>query len=518
MAFSVLLLAPIWFCASRPSLAATLDEGLRTYAAHDYRAALTALTPWAEGGEPQAQLTLGRMYAAGYGVVQDYMQAHTWLNLAASTGSAQARAEREAVAARMTPSQIAQAQAAARAWKPTRRPSTSQVASTSSRAPPTGNLVARVQAMLAELGYDPGSADGVAGERTREAIRSYQSHSGLPMSGEASLSLHDALAADLGIATPAPSATVSPPVAPAQDSVVGNSAPSRPSQPRRSTQRLARAMSALVGVIDDAERRRAADHDVVDRLRRLVARYTPKDSSGHSATALPAPNARGPIPNSTSALRSTRIAFDSFNDGDFTSNPRWTVRQGQFWVDEKYRLRTEVALASAPKETAKEDIPLAILGAILGRQRGTKTAPDDRAVIDLDVDVPATFEMRMSFFVGNPPGTLEFSLLSAKGVQFHQTLRITFTDASMRLALITGGGRTLDEASLRTNPRKGAVREVTWRHDADGRAVVTVEGKKLLRPRARAGDGSFSTLRIANVSGRFGIDFIELSDVGRRRY
>ena len=124
------------------------------------------------------------------------------------------------------------------------------------------------------------------------------------------------------------------------------------------------------------------------------------------------------------------------------------MRQGQFWVDEKYRLRTEVALASAPKETAKEDIPLAILGAILGRQRGTKTAPDDRAVIDLDVDVPATFDMRMSFFVGNPPGTLEFSLLSAKGVQFHQTLRITFTDASMRLALITGGGRTLDEASL----------------------------------------------------------------------
>jgi peptidoglycan hydrolase-like protein with peptidoglycan-binding domain len=34
--------------------------------------------------------------------------------------------------------------------------------------------VASVQSGLARLGYDPGPADGIAGPRTREAVRRYQ--------------------------------------------------------------------------------------------------------------------------------------------------------------------------------------------------------------------------------------------------------------------------------------------------------------------------------------------------------
>jgi len=51
-------------------------------------------------------------------VLQDYVEAHKWLNLAASRGEAAAQAERDALAEKMTPPQVAEAQALARAWRP----------------------------------------------------------------------------------------------------------------------------------------------------------------------------------------------------------------------------------------------------------------------------------------------------------------------------------------------------------------------------------------------------------------
>ncbi|MHA1563900.1 MAG: trypsin-like peptidase domain-containing protein, partial [Alphaproteobacteria bacterium] len=44
--------------------------------------------------------------------------------------------------------------------------------------------VARVQRSLASLGYDPGRADGVAGERTLDALRQFQADNGLPVTGK----------------------------------------------------------------------------------------------------------------------------------------------------------------------------------------------------------------------------------------------------------------------------------------------------------------------------------------------
>jgi len=46
-----------------------------------------------------------------------------------------------------------------------------------------------VQRILAELGYDPGPADGVMGPRTRAAIRAFQTTVGLPADGRLSNSL-----------------------------------------------------------------------------------------------------------------------------------------------------------------------------------------------------------------------------------------------------------------------------------------------------------------------------------------
>jgi TPR repeat protein len=87
----------------------------------------------ADQGHGLAQLFIGIKYLYGRSVRQDYVLAHMWFNLAASqgagTGSRLRAADVEAIrdlavmnrdhlAAKMTPEQIAEAQRLAREWKP----------------------------------------------------------------------------------------------------------------------------------------------------------------------------------------------------------------------------------------------------------------------------------------------------------------------------------------------------------------------------------------------------------------
>lgn len=52
-------------------------------------------------------------------------------------------------------------------------------------------LVYNIQASLSRLGYDPGPADGVYGQRTADAIRAYEYNNQLPLTGEPSPNLHN---------------------------------------------------------------------------------------------------------------------------------------------------------------------------------------------------------------------------------------------------------------------------------------------------------------------------------------
>ena len=68
---------------------------------------------------PSASPILGLMYVNGQGVPQDFVLAYMWLNLSATQGFQSAIKNRDIVARRMTPAQIAEAQKLAREWKPT---------------------------------------------------------------------------------------------------------------------------------------------------------------------------------------------------------------------------------------------------------------------------------------------------------------------------------------------------------------------------------------------------------------
>ena len=68
----------------------------------------------AKQGDASAQYNLGLMYDNGTGVLQDYVRAHMWFNIAAISGDKYASKNRDIVAKRMTPSQLEKAQDLAR--------------------------------------------------------------------------------------------------------------------------------------------------------------------------------------------------------------------------------------------------------------------------------------------------------------------------------------------------------------------------------------------------------------------
>ncbi len=87
----------------------------------DFAQAVAWYRKAADQGYAVAQFNLGLMYGSGQGVPQDYVEAHKWFNLGASRASAEYREQfaeaRDAVAAKMTPAQIAEAQKRAAAWQ-----------------------------------------------------------------------------------------------------------------------------------------------------------------------------------------------------------------------------------------------------------------------------------------------------------------------------------------------------------------------------------------------------------------
>ena len=145
-----------------------------------------ALVEWqaaADEGDRRAMLALGRLYLQGVGVLQNYVEAHKWFNLAASRGEMDAVAERDALAQKMTAEERAEAQKRALSWQPgaSRSVETTPAATqTQNAGVPPPHAIQEAQQLLKALGYTPGPADGLWGKRTGRAHQAFLRDAGLP--------------------------------------------------------------------------------------------------------------------------------------------------------------------------------------------------------------------------------------------------------------------------------------------------------------------------------------------------
>ena len=89
------------------------EQLVKLFDNEDYQVALLGAQLLAPTGDPTALYLLGRMYADGLGVLQQFKRGHMWLNLASLNGSSKASETRNDLQAQMPPDAVVEAQAMA---------------------------------------------------------------------------------------------------------------------------------------------------------------------------------------------------------------------------------------------------------------------------------------------------------------------------------------------------------------------------------------------------------------------
>ncbi|MGD2132652.1 MAG: peptidoglycan-binding protein [Maricaulaceae bacterium] len=152
-------------------------------------------------GSTDSQFNLAVLYEQGLGVQLSPPDAYAWFSIAARAGDEGAADRATAVAERLTPQARERADEAVRRFSP--RPLDEEVNGIFRNTPwSTAGVdqrtsIARAQAALSALGYEPGPADGVMGQVTRSAVQSYQASAGLEPTGDIDAALVEKLEADV---------------------------------------------------------------------------------------------------------------------------------------------------------------------------------------------------------------------------------------------------------------------------------------------------------------------------------
>ncbi len=453
----------------------------------------------AEQGHADARFDLGMMYRYGIGVTRDPVEAYAWFELADRAGNTEAARARDLTARRLTKTQLAEARDRAR--QRLAQASASAPRSAPKWSPPPGPaLVADVQRGLARLGYDPGPADGVVGEKTRRAIRRFQTRAGLAADGAVSSALKAAIDREINNQAAAEPAPPSQAAAPA----LGAGA----NDPR--TQAL---VDALRRATDRAERDRSASPALIATLRELIGRY---DWPWRAA-----------------------VFDDDFGDGELSRNPAWRVVSGDFRAFAGRGMRTRFAPPTQRGTTssgrtsnergAQGDPAAQILGAILGgivggskRDGGGSGAAPAAVARAAEIHVPAAISNAFALVVDVTVldtargGSLRFGPYRKTGRVAGYRIDLTPGARSTIELLRVSSGRSavIDRRVLKARLDDGRRHRIEWRRGRDGEMVVLVDGVEALRTVDRRFGDRFAGFVLVNRGGDYMIGRVALFGTG----
>ena len=450
-------------------------------AVRDYAQAAIWYAKASEQGHADAQFNLGTMYRYGIGLTQNLVEAYALFDVAAASGHGEAAAARDLASKRMSAAQVAAARA--------RAAELGTGAAKPAAAPPTREMVAGAQRGLAGLGYDPGPADGVAGERTRSAIRAFQSKQGLAVDGTVSETLLAALDEALAVRAAVPATQ---PWQQAQP-VVRHEAP--PEADTR-TQELVDNLRTLV---DRAERKRSADPRFLQRLRDLVQRY---DWPWRVA-----------------------LLSDDFSDGEFTANPAWRVAAGDFRVEPGIGLRSRFApptRAAAPT-SGGGDVAVQLFGAILGqiaKQQGGRQQLRQPGAAEIysafAISNAFAFKVELVALGSAPGGGLTFGVYQGpdRATGYRLAYHAGQQPSLELLRAMPGGSAVIDRRILASGLEDGNHHVLEWRRRAGGEMAVLLDGRETMRTVDRRFGGAFDGITIVNRGGDFALERISVFGTG----
>ena len=281
--------------------------------------------------------------------------------------------------------------------------------------------------------------------------------------------------------------------------------PDAPSQ--AGTQRQQDFVDKLKGLIDEAEKARAADPQFLGDLRGLAREYD--------------------------RPRRRVVLSDRFEDGDFTDNPAWTVTQGRYWVERGWGLRSAVkagaAAQSAPQPEPRKgrDAAAAIFGRILqqaidpeGKLGGGQTAGGAPATaIQIALALTNAFAVEIDLSSWSAEGRLEIGPYQGapKGAERAQGYVLAYTPGGELelLRVSPRGSSIIDRRTGLVALEDKKTHRLLWTRNADGLMTVSIDGREVLKASDKAFRGPFDGLRIVNQGGDYIFKRIAVFTIGK---
>ena len=208
----------------------------------------------------------------------------------------------------------------------------------------------------------------------------------------------------------------------------------------------------LRSLIDEAERSKAADPTFLDDLRELADTYD------------------NPWP--------VRVVYDDFRDGDFTSNPPWTVSAGIWRVDSKGRFGGLRSTVYGPDTANAGPGGGQGFGNYAGRPRQGGGNDDEFAAIYLPVAIPNSFAIRLEIAARDEGGRFDFGPYLGRGTTAYRLSYQPDAGRGLTLTRVTNQGeRVLGGSNGPVNLGDGKSHVIDWKRDRGGNMIVTLDGR-----------------------------------------
>ncbi len=275
---------------------------------------------------------------------------------------------------------------------------------------------------------------------------------------------------------------------------------SDPNKPQTSQSlELEKMIKELQTLVGEAEHARAADPKFLQDLKDLAARY---DGSFE------------------------RLLFkDDFMDGNYTANPTWLVRNGKYWIEKGYGLRSVVEKSgsstqssqSQEQKLSKEELIIGVLGAVLGgkvqqqQPQQQKTAPSPVQAADISLAHPINnafrFELDMSSWTANS----EFHWGPYQGTNQKTGYRLVYRSAqtpALQLMRHYASSSAVVASYNSLNLEDQKNHKWIWKRDKNGQMTVSLDDKVLIQITDHSFRDDFTGLALSNKSGDFTVKSI----------
>lgn len=264
------------------------------------------------------------------------------------------------------------------------------------------------------------------------------------------------------------------------------------SEPYQET--LQSLLDDLQRTINEADKRMVAHPRFLDELRALVAQYKAK-------------------------LRPIYL-YEDFSDGNYSANPRWIVKSGQFRLVPGGRLWSRVLVerqtqSSSSSSSQKEEQPLGLLlkeilkSSQEREEREAAPAPreEEPAVIATLAKIGPTFEVDLNFISDSRWGATEFVLMGGNpATPWYRLIYHAAPSRDRPMEIVRQRGSrqyTIEAASRFPNLDDGNSHRIQWMRDERGVMRVLVDEVEILSTVEFYYQDDFSGFALINRGGTY---------------